>query len=463
MIKATAPEDIDSEVLSVTADKHKLVVSRLLPREGRILDKQPTAAGTWWKGKTAAQDKAVDEETAEAMDITPDASTDPPSGTPEAGQKRTHDASILKPAQRRKVDPTMPDFNIHECGGRGACGFNALAVGIAWSRGSGSLDDLIPQAVALGKTLRVEVRQHISKKPEETRKTWYVDPRWTTTTEGGLVPTTFEEWTEAIARPARWICQHTMMASAALLRCRIIVCECRDDAWLAPIIMGRGKHNIVLILHQQHYRLATPKSGNPADMPLNLSTPRDQEDFPRGAGRSLSSCSASQARRRQMLGIGSNASSDDSLSSSFVLRATSRRTAASHGKQALNVRSSKISVGSASPASKGRASHAKRCKMLLHSPGASQRQQRTAHTPSKAPPSQPGSIHARTAKSSRQVKGTPPPRAGCIEAPVDADTRLAGKQPSAGPKSHYLPKTSWTCPVCQVAIPVDGYNRGLKY
>eukprot|EP00969_Alexandrium_andersonii_P300988 13306890-Alexandrium_andersonii.AAC.1 len=55
-------------------------------------------------------------------------------------------------AVRRHED--LPELILVECGGGGKCGWNALAVGLTHAQTGKDIHTLVPDAAALGKSLR---------------------------------------------------------------------------------------------------------------------------------------------------------------------------------------------------------------------------------------------------------------------------------------------------------------------
>ena len=68
-----------------------------------------------------------------------------------------------------------------------------MADGHAWN-------DIKDEAQTRGRTLRVEVQQHVKRHPEIYKTAWAKDPQWSEVSEGGPVPDTYQQWED----PCLW-------------------------------------------------------------------------------------------------------------------------------------------------------------------------------------------------------------------------------------------------------------------
>eukprot|EP00975_Prorocentrum_lima_P002678 590875-Prorocentrum_lima.AAC.1 len=77
----------------------------------------------------------------------------------------------------------------------------------------------------LGKGLRFSIKSHVVSEQfgRKYRSAWKVDDTATEETEGGAVPTSFEEWVESLARPGKYVDGLCLTAMARRLQRRIVL------------------------------------------------------------------------------------------------------------------------------------------------------------------------------------------------------------------------------------------------
>ncbi|CAE8584053.1 unnamed protein product [Polarella glacialis] len=82
---------------------------------------------------------------------------------------------------------------------------NYPAIGVAYGLSNGeTVEKVITEAKKLGATLRARATSWLRQK-KKFKDSFAVDDLWTTGTQDGPIPTSYEEWLIATARPRRWI------------------------------------------------------------------------------------------------------------------------------------------------------------------------------------------------------------------------------------------------------------------
>ena len=186
-----------------------------------------------------------------------------------------------------------------DCGARGNCGFNCLAVE-AKARATGAAPlSVVPQADTLGRTLRFELAKEASKKPQNYAPFWKVDADATEATDAGKPPTTYKAWCEAIGKEGYYISALVLKVAAKRMKRKIVVVTQNEKDTLGyAVCLGDNTTEppIVLILRSEHYTLAVPKSGKQLPQQWLSCDALLEYDGLRGAGPSwLPSDSASSA------------------------------------------------------------------------------------------------------------------------------------------------------------------------
>ena len=202
--------------------------------------------GTWWKHDRPAPQTQEDE----AMDSAEQ------EGKEQADQQTAHERPpTTERASKKSKQDILKGHHKHECGGNGACGYNALAVASFIHRNPTAAKPTVQEAIVMGRTLRQQVKQHIDKHTADYEAAWAADDRWTVVTEGGQIPKTYEEWKNALLRDKRWICQHTLRAAANRLGLHVTVLI--DNGDNSAVIQTRSSNEraptVVLHLKDQRY------------------------------------------------------------------------------------------------------------------------------------------------------------------------------------------------------------------
>ena len=205
--------------------------------------------------------------------------------------KDSNAASPAKPVKKKsrtKENKGPGDTVIWDLHGAGDCGYRSIAAAIA---------------ICSGKT-KQEVEQNIDKmattvkargiswlkENKQWRETWTLDPEATMLTEGGSIPTTADEYLEALSRPARWIDGLIAQAIATAVKNGIIIWERKNNQKWKMVVRVSADESvlrdpIVLLLEDDHYCTADPTT--PGSDQWKKAQPKGQ--FPRGSGKSACS------------------------------------------------------------------------------------------------------------------------------------------------------------------------------
>eukprot|EP00435_Cladocopium_sp_Y103_P012135 s282_g3.t1 len=146
----------------------------------------------------------------------------PPAETPTAEsneQQQEANADAKQPApvgsspdkKRPNVRPDATDnsetnfqgFEFADGGGTGDCSYRSLAVAYA-IQDNKDVAEALQAGKPMGATLRAQVASHISRY-NHFNEFFATDSHWTEALEDGPVPTMYDEWVQATARPNRWI------------------------------------------------------------------------------------------------------------------------------------------------------------------------------------------------------------------------------------------------------------------
>ena len=196
---------------------------------------------------------------------------------------------------RRRLDAIVtPDGFFHaDFGGAGDCGYRAIAGALALGSGT-PLVEVRAQVVGLAASLRAQITS-ATRSQRLGSDFFAIDPAWTEETEGGPVPTSFDEWVSATARPRRWIDGHGLATAAALLSRRILVWRWADEQWQrvaifeppeadpAAVASAMRMPVLPILVKDRHYITLVPTPGT--DWPSHWSAPvvrSWQPEFERG-------------------------------------------------------------------------------------------------------------------------------------------------------------------------------------
>ena len=208
---------------------------------------------------------------------------------------RVASREVHRSTARRRLDAIVtPDGFFHaDFGGAGDCGYRAIAGALALGSGT-PLVEVHAQVGGLAASLRAQITS-ATRSQRLGSDFFAIDPAWTEETEGGPVPTSFDEWVSATARPRRWIDGHGLATAAALLSRRILVWRWADEQWQRvaifeppeadPAAVASAMHMPVLpiLVKDRHYTTLVPTPGT--DWPSHWSAPvvrSWQPEFERG-------------------------------------------------------------------------------------------------------------------------------------------------------------------------------------
>jgi hypothetical protein len=176
-----------------------------------------------------------------------------------------------------------------DLGGRGDCGYRALAAGIAEANGGdGTVKKLKASSLDV---LTKSVRARMLAQLAATRRTWEAgwkpSPWATTTTEAGKPATTVDEFLATVERPKRWACVRCLQAAAVAHRVNIRIFSFVDGKWVHEVVLSGGARKpkvVTLALHEQHFYLIEAASAKQAwsENPARCKVPVEWEG--RGAG-----------------------------------------------------------------------------------------------------------------------------------------------------------------------------------
>jgi len=161
-----------------------------------------------------------------------------------------------------KLSKKQQPFELVECGGGGACGFNSIAVGMALNHGKDRRKTL-QEAASLGAQLRVLLNTYLENKGWFARH--FVPNQGTEVICGGPIPATWSEYVEAVLRPTFWCDALCLLGLARRLKQKFIVVMYNPTTaqWEKRAVLGNSKNIIVLALQDNHYRLVLPTNDHP--------------------------------------------------------------------------------------------------------------------------------------------------------------------------------------------------------
>ncbi|CAE8653111.1 unnamed protein product [Polarella glacialis] len=237
-------------------------------------------------------------------------------------------------------------------GGDGDCGYRAIGVAYGLSNGE-TVEKVITEAKKLGATLRARATARLRQK-KKFKDSFAVDDMWTTGTEDGPIPTSYEEWLIATARPRRWIDGPGFAAAATVLARQILIFKFVEGRWCrvahyeprssdAKAKLQASRLPVLpVFLRNQHYTSVVPATEKawPSEWSEPLDGSLTQQADCRGAGKSTASAAPSgnfdEADR--ILGLARTFSSSSSSASARTLRTCATWTHSAIAKNAaLNV------------------------------------------------------------------------------------------------------------------------------
>ncbi|CAE8682242.1 unnamed protein product [Polarella glacialis] len=251
-------------------------------------------------------------------------------------------ASLSAPWGLQELDP----------GGDGDCGYRAIGVAYGLSNGE-TVEKVITEAKKLGATLRARATAWLRQK-KKFKDSFAVDDMWTTGREDGPIPTSYEEWLIATARPRRWIDGPGFAVAATVLARQILIFKFIEGRWCrvahyephssdAKAKLQASRLPVLPVFsHNQHYTSVVPATEKawPSEWSEPLDGSLTQQADCRGAGKSTASAAPSgnfdEADR--ILGPARTFSSSSSSASARTLRTCATWTHSTIAKNAaLNV------------------------------------------------------------------------------------------------------------------------------
>jgi len=185
-----------------------------------------------------------------------------------------------------------------DTGGRGDCGWRALAYMLAALNTRKSPEDIMARIDILSKTLRGKTTAYMVQHRHVWEPYWAVDAKWNETSEAGTPATDLTSFLEVIQRPLRWICGLGLASVAQLQRVNIVVFKADGptDDWkiIARFCGAEDWHKlqiIPIVLDGGHYyALRKGLKGNnwPKEwMDVNDAIPCSQDFQMKGADKAI--------------------------------------------------------------------------------------------------------------------------------------------------------------------------------
>lgn len=144
--------------------------------------------------------------------------------------------------------------DIIDLGGAGDCGWRAAAAAMAFANGKNSTY-INNRLTGMAITARTKATTWLQANQKEWQPFWAPDP----TTESGPVPTTANEWLEAILnKPSKWMDHYATAGLARAIGFDILVFEPKDtNTWALtarqPAHPGIHSQPLVLLLQKDHF------------------------------------------------------------------------------------------------------------------------------------------------------------------------------------------------------------------
>ncbi|CAE7662478.1 infB [Symbiodinium sp. CCMP2592] len=317
LVRGVLGGDTGELALLVETGSKELRVERVVGRqqEGRYSEKlwqppkanrkAPAAAAP--SGLPTTHDQAAvseDMEVDSAANAETGPSTDAQSGQqskPEAGQGST---AGVTPAKRQRAPDSgrlgRNAWDEKECGAAGHCFYNCVTAGFVLKTSKTTFTELEKDLASKGRGLRSRIASYIQGHEDRFRPFFEpsrVDPaapdqkeaaEYLAKVEDGDPPQDWQDYLQAIWRPARWADEISFRAAAALLGVNLqLVCGNLDKPDKV-LTYHNAKSTTVLYLHHSlgHYTLLLPKGENMPDYILPVSSPQEgsQVFAPRGGG-----------------------------------------------------------------------------------------------------------------------------------------------------------------------------------
>ena len=243
----------------------------MIPKEG-----EAQSSATAAPGSTPVPTDAEDQE-----------AKTPEKPKPKKQKPATDAAATNKGTKRAKpvVEPGPQGTVIWDLGGSGDCGYRAIAAAMALR--SGKTPDQIKACIdKLAVSVKAKAHNWLVTH-WEWRDTWAMDPSATELQEAGSIPSSPDEYLDAVLRPARWLDGLVAQAIASALQTDILIFQKRaNQKWSMTCRVQASqdllRDPIILLLSDDHYRTIDDYSR--ASKSWKSATPKGT--FLRGAGKS---------------------------------------------------------------------------------------------------------------------------------------------------------------------------------
>ncbi len=146
-----------------------------------------------------------------------------------------------------------------DTGGQGNCGWRALSFAVASLYNPTASDEtLVDNLGTLSKTMQARVTTHLINKRRLWEDTWAQDPKTNEVMENGSVPTSVDEYCEAVKRPQRWVDGLLLATAAVVQKINIVIWSKKGGNWIRIAILKSGQEwrkspTVPLILSRGHY------------------------------------------------------------------------------------------------------------------------------------------------------------------------------------------------------------------
>ena len=202
-IRGVNPGDVSDFVEAVEVGKHILVIQRCTGAKPTKITTHPLRKVFGDGGPSGHKTRvAMQTDSGEAETATADSHKQEGDGS-----SKKRETVTKGPDSKRSKHDSFDGYSVRDCGGNGACGYNCLAMGKMLADGA-KWNDIKDEAQTRGRTLRVEVQQHVKRHPETYKSAWAKDPQWTEVSEGGSVPENYQQWEDSLAESCSRLTLH---------------------------------------------------------------------------------------------------------------------------------------------------------------------------------------------------------------------------------------------------------------
>ena len=215
------------------------------------------------------------------------------------GSKKQTAKTPASGAQAKKAKVPIAEgkgqwWDVRECGGGGCCFYNSFAAAYALQKDKKTWEEIAPVMRSRGRTIRGEIAEFISKRPEKYREYFApddddgLDEETRARLEDGCTPETWEGYLAALRRPARYVDELSFRACCARFRSRVVIFIDEVSPSAQRVVYGQqnGSCTGYLLYTGRHYQLVQPRSG--IDLPGWVQAIKNSDDlglFPRGGGK----------------------------------------------------------------------------------------------------------------------------------------------------------------------------------